>query len=87
MEYDLRYELVLIKVNGKFHSLYLMFDRSTLLTMKTSKTGLKTQEECGVWLDPAQLKGRAKQVGFFKLWTVALKYEQFAICLVFNTFR
>lgn len=44
--------------------------------MKTSKTGLKTQEECGVWLDPAQLKGRAKQVA--QLWKVALKYDLFA---------
>lgn len=41
-----------------------MYCRSSLSTMKTSKPALQTsaQEECGVWLDTVQLKGKAKQV-------------------------
>lgn len=36
----------------------------SLATMKTSNSAPKTsaREECGVWLDTTQLKGRAKQV-------------------------
>lgn len=44
--------------------LYVLQICSSHSAMKTSKPSLQTsaQEECGVWLDTVQLKGRAKQV-------------------------
>uniref|UniRef100_A0A672YSZ5 Uncharacterized protein n=1 Tax=Sphaeramia orbicularis TaxID=375764 RepID=A0A672YSZ5_9TELE len=58
---------------------------SPVSTMKTSRPALQTssQEECGVWLDTVQLKGKAKQVPIgSRLWSggynvaVALNFTQ-----------
>lgn len=52
--------------------------------MKTSRPAPKTsaQEECGVWLDTAQLKGKAKQVS--QMWNRASSYGGMATLLPLN---